>query len=71
MDFKNCKTIGECLTLYRETHNLTVRELSEKVQITYVFLLAIEKEIINLTLPMRQKVIKMLGIPLDAFDHIK
>jgi DNA-binding XRE family transcriptional regulator len=71
MDFTNCKTIGECLTLYREKHNLTARELSKKVQITHVFMLAIEKDVIGLSLPMRQKVIKMLGLPLNSFDHIK
>lgn len=71
MDFKEYKTVGECLIQYREAQGLTTKELSDKIQITYVFLLAIEKEIIDLTKPMRQKIIKQLGFPLDAFDHIK
>lgn len=71
MNFTDYNTIGECLTLYREKHNLTARELSKKVNITYVFILAIEKDVIKLSVPMRQQFIKMLGLPLDSFDHIK
>lgn len=71
MIFTDCNTIGACLIRYREAKNLTQRELSKQVNITLIFLIAIEKEVIELTPPMRQKVITMLDLPLDAFDHIK
>lgn len=71
MDITNFNTIGEFLIKYREKYNLTLEQLSEKVMITRVFLVAVEKEYLKLSKPMQQKIIKQLQLPLNTFDHIK